>query len=151
MIRKKLFASVVSLALLMPISTGVLISTQGCATMTPAPSLSPVGDVAFYARRVILAVEQIQTLAIDGEKSGSISTDDARTIVTATKTAAEAGVSLANVLGAGADATTARQRAAATIKAALDEILPKLSANTRALVEPYVKTALTLLTVFGTF
>lgn len=129
-----------------------LVATQGCATtMKPPESLSPVGDAAFYARRVVLAVEQIRTLAIDGEKAGAISTDDARTIIEGTLAADKAGQSLAEVLKAGGGDSSAKQRWAAAIRKALEEVVPKLSPNTQTLVGPYIKTTLTLLTVFANF
>lgn len=128
-----------------------MLVTQGCASVRPPETLSPVGDAAFYARRVILAIDQIQTLAIDGEKSGAISEADARTIVTATGEAAKAGASLAATLRAGTGDASAKKRWAAAIRKALDEVVQKLSPNTQTLVEPYVRTTLTLLTVFSEF
>lgn len=139
-------------ALLGGAAVPTVLVTQGCATMRPPESLSPVGDAAFYARRVVLAIDQIQTLAIDGEKAGAISEADARTIIEATGEAAKAGVSLANTLkAAGGGEASAKKRWAAAIRKALEEVVPKLSPNTQNMVEPYVKTALTLLTVFSAF
>jgi hypothetical protein len=138
-------ASVLAISLL------ALAGCDACVTggLKPPPQLSPIGDTAFYARRAIQAVSELQEVAAEGEVAGVISTEDARKIMEATKTAGKAGVDLSSALKAGVSEVGARDRAVAVFRQALLELPGHLSENTRNMVEPYIQAALTLLTVFG--
>lgn len=120
---------------------------SGCGVKAP-PQLSPVGDTAYYARRVMGLVEELQLAATEGEAAGAVSKADARKIVEATVIAGKAGQDLASALRAGADATSSRGRAIAIIKQALDDLPRHLSDSTQALVRPYINAVMVLLTVF---
>jgi CTP:molybdopterin cytidylyltransferase MocA len=127
----------------------VMVLAAGCGGRLRSPQqLSPVGDTAFYARRAIHAINELQIVAIEGEKAGVIKTDDARRIITATKTAGEAGVALSEALKAGASETSARKQALAVIRKALEELPEYLSDQGRQITEPYIQTVLLLLSVF---
>lgn len=120
-----------------------------CAGRLAAPvQLTPIGDTAFYARRAIQAVDALQAMAIDAESAKVMSTEDARVIVNATKTAGQAGVGLADALKAGSSGATAQDKAVRTIRQAILGIYDQLSPNAQRIAGPYIQTVLTLLTVF---
>lgn len=146
MLKRKSLAILAAVALL-----GAACQQQGCAgsRLAPPPQLSPVGDVAYYARTAIKLISELQSAAIDGEAAGAIKTDDARKIIEATKTAGQAGVELASALQAGQSATTAKARAVAMIRQALTDLVPQLDDHSRKIAQPYVTGILTLLAVFG--
>jgi hypothetical protein len=123
--------------------------TLGCAGLKPPPQLSPIGDIAFYAEKTLVAVESLQHFAIDGEAAGAISTNDAKTIIEATKVAGQAGQDLKRALKAGASETAAKNQAVAAIRSALDSVPKRLSPETAAIVAPYIQTVTTLLEVFS--
>jgi hypothetical protein len=109
-----------------------------------------VGDTAFYARRVIQAVDTVVNVAIEAEAAKVLSTADARVVLDGGKIAGQAGVDLSAALKAGATATTARDKAVRTINSAIDSISKNetLSPTTRGLIEPYLQVVRTLLTIW---
>jgi hypothetical protein len=132
------------------LSLGMMVTgTVACDAAKAPPQLSPVGDVAFYAHRVLLGIEAIQSIAIEGEAQGVIKTEDARKIVEATKRSAEAAGVLIDALRAGSAAASEKERAIKMISAALEGLPDVLDPKTGDLIRPYVATVLTLLTVFG--
>lgn len=124
------------------------LTAQGCAGVKAPAQLTPVGDTAWYAGKVIAVVDTLQGIAKDGESAGVIQRNDAVKIVTATKVAGQGGVELSNVLRAGNDSAGVA-RAVAIIRKALLDLPDQLSPSAAAVVRPYVQTALTLLTIFG--
>lgn len=141
-------SAVIALAVVVSFTPAYLMS--GCSGRLRAPAqLSPIGDTAFYARRVIHVVAALQQVGIDGQATGAIPEADARKIVQATQVAGQAGVELAAALKAGQTDGTARDKAVAMIRAVLTDLPSQLSPHARAIVQPYIQTALTLLTVFG--
>lgn len=127
------------------------IGLTACAHVTPPPQLSPIGDTAFYAHRVIQAVGSLQQAAIDGEKAGALTTSDARQIVNTTQTAAKAGSQLAGILATGdasRDSAQAKVNLIAIIHKALQELPGNLSAHGKEIVQPYINLINTFLTVF---
>lgn len=122
---------------------------SACSHVTPPPQLSPIGDTAFYARRVIQAVGALQQAAIDGEKAGTIAPNDAAAIVNATRTAAKAGSDLADALAAGVSHESAKDQAVAVIKGVLDKLPENLSPHAREIVAPYISLINTFLSVFA--
>ena len=126
----------------------LLLAFVSCAKSPP--QLTPLGDVAFYARRVIQAVDTVVEVAIQAEAAKVMSTADARAILAGGKIAAEAGVELSAALKAGATGVTARDKAVKTIGTAIDGILKNenLSPQTRGLINPYLQVVKTLLTIW---
>lgn len=129
----------------------IALTVVGCGQgYRPPPQLTPVGDVAFYARRVIQAIDTVVTVAIEAEAAKVLSTADARVVLDGGKIAAQAGVDLSAALKAGATAQTARDKAVKTISSAIDSISKNetLSPTTRGLIEPYLNVVRTLLTIW---
>lgn len=127
----------------------VLMGSSACATVKPPSGLSAVGQIAFYGDRIEKAIGAIQDVAIQGEASKVISTNDARKIIEATKIAGQAGVDLSAALKAGSSAATAKDKAIAVIKQVLTDLPPQLDANTRKLIAPFVSVVMVLLTALG--
>lgn len=125
-----------------------MLLLAACAHVTPPPQLSPIGDTAFYARRVIQAVGALQQAAIDGEKAGALTTQDASVIVNATRQAAQAGSDLADALKAGVSADSAKAQAIAVIKGVLAKLPENLSPHAREIAQPYINLINTFLAVF---
>ena len=146
MIRTRSRAAVSVLAVL---AAAVSALSIACASVTPPPQLSPIGKASFYSHKAAIMVDQLQTFAIDGERDGVISTDDARKIVDATKKAAQAGLDLQKALDAGSGQDAARDKAVAFIRSVLLDLPDHLSPNTAALVKPYITIVLTLLSFFA--
>lgn len=132
-------------------ATAIVIALllAACTHLSPPPQLSPIGDTAFYARRVIQAVGALQQAAIDGEKAGALTISDARQIVNATQTAAKAGGQLADALAAGIEHDTVKAQAIAIIKQVLVELPGNLSAHGKEVVKPYISLINTFLAVFA--
>jgi hypothetical protein len=124
----------------------LVCSGLACATLKPPEQLSPIGDTAWYAREVIKGVAGLQQAAIDAEKAGALSVEDARTVVDATKKAGQAGEVLATSLKAGLPQQEAKAKAIAVIREALGELPKHLSKSAGELVTPYIQLVLTLLT-----
>lgn len=138
-----------SLALVLALALPVGTVAPACATRLAAPAqLSPIGDVAFYADRALVAIDSLGEFAIKGEAAGAMSTDDARTIIEAVKTSSIAANELGKALKAGVSETTAKAKAIAIIREALKNVPQHLSPETQSQVAPYIQTVLTLLTVF---
>lgn len=127
----------------------LMLASCASSGLKPPEELTPIGDISFYSLRLGQAVETLQKVVADGEAAGAINTDDARTIMSATKVASIAGKDLEKALAAGADGATAKAKAIAVFREALENLPPRLNDNTRALVEPYVQTILTLLAFFA--
>lgn len=111
----------------------------------PPPQLTPVGVTAFRADRVIKGIAVLQEFAIEGEAVGVLTTADARVVVEGTRAAGLAGQDLAQSLRATLPEATARAKAIAAIRTALQGIPSRLSPATRPLVEPYITVVLTFL------
>jgi hypothetical protein len=123
--------------------------TIGCAARLAAPpQLSTEGAAAFPASRVMRGIAELQAVAIRGEAAGVFSRDDARTIVTATGVAGQAGEELAKALRAASASDDAKAKAIAAIRSALDGVPARLTPEARSQIEPYltvIRIALTLL------
>lgn len=128
----------------------LLFVVAGCAgsRLAAPPQLSPVGDIAFHATRVVHGIQVLQDVAIQGEAAKALSTKDARAIVAGTKKAGEAGVALAESLRAGTAGATAKAKAVAAIKQALTETSEYVSPETRTTIAPYITVITTALALF---
>lgn len=126
------------------------LSQGGCGTGLQAPpQLTPIGNIAWYGDEILKQVAVIQQVAINGEAAGAISTNDARTIVAATGTLADAATTLGQALKAGSSATGAKAQAVAAIRSILINLPAKLSPETGKLIAQYAAPILTLLTALA--
>jgi hypothetical protein len=127
---------------------GLLSLTISCAARLAAPpQLSTEGAIAFHASRVMRGIAELQEVAIRGEAAGVFSRDDARTIVTATGIAGQAGEELAQALRAASGETAAKAKAIAAIRSALTGVPARLSPLARSQLEPYVTVVLIALAI----
>lgn len=141
-------AAAVDLRKMGPLVLALLFAGGSIGCAPPPPNLTPPGVIAFHADRAIKGVATLQTVAIQGEAAGAISTADARVVVEATRIAGLAGQDLAAALKAGLPAADAKARAIATIRSALATVPGQLSPATRKQIEPYVTVVLTALAFF---
>lgn len=126
---------------------GALVDMTSCSRNPPV-QLTPSGQIAYHGDRVIKGIATLQDITINGESSGVVGLDDARTIMAATQIAGAAGTDLAKALRAGLSAEGAKAKAITIIRQALGDVPQRLSADTRKLIEPYltvINTALAFL------
>lgn len=120
---------------------------EACGRLAAPPQLTPIGDLAYHATRVMSGIALVQQVAIDGEAAGVIATRDARRIVAGTAIAGTAGVDLAGALKAGVSGAAARDKAVRTIRQAFVEVADDLSPEARALIQPYINIVLAAVTL----
>lgn len=127
------------LAVAIGLYLGLIGSITDVASCRHAPpQLTPPGQIAYHGDRVIKGVATLQDITISGESSGTISRDNARTLMEATKIAGEAGGDLAKALRAGLSAEGAKAKAIATIRQAFADVPQHLTPETRKVIEPYL-------------
>lgn len=126
-----------------------LLANQACAALNPTHPLTPIGNTAFRAKQVAIAIGAVQDVTINAEKAGIISTDAARTIIETTRLAAIAGSELISSIQASGSATTDRGKAIAVIRQLLTDLPNRLDPAAAQLIRPYCTAVVALLSSMG--
>lgn len=126
----------------------LIVSLTACAKFAAPPQLTPAGQIAFHAARVVHGVDTLYEFVISAEAAGIIPRNAAREIVTRIITVTAAVQELERVLRAGASAEAGTATLIASIREGLSEFDDALvPPSVQHLILPYVQVVLAALTV----